>query len=55
MHRRHNRDSLFTRGEAMKFGMTGLALVIFSLVLNLIFWLGLIFGGLWALNHFGVI
>lgn len=33
----------------------GGAMVIVTLLLNLAFWLGLIFGALWLLKHFGVI
>lgn len=39
----------------MKIGAAGIGLAFISLILNLLFWLGLIFGGLWAADHFGVI
>ena len=44
----------------MRFGpvsVTGLGIVsaILVLVLNLAFWLGLIYGGVWILRHLGVL
>ena len=29
--------------------------MIFSVILNLVFWIGLIYGAFWVLNHFGII
>jgi hypothetical protein len=29
--------------------------MIFGVILNLVFWIGLIYGAFWTLNHFGII
>lgn len=38
--------------KSAKRGMIGLSIL--AIVLNLIFWLGLIGGGIWLLKYFGV-
>lgn len=50
------------RTSPVKAGVLGLSAVVFgvlvtlfSLVVNLVFWLALIFGTLWGLDHFGVL
>jgi hypothetical protein len=50
---RDNFDRNFNQEfKSMKKGMVGFGFI--ALVLNLVFWLGLIAGGLWLLKHFGV-
>lgn len=36
-------------------GIAGIVTVLFGIAVNLLFWLGLIFGTLWGLDHFGVL
>jgi len=38
--------------KSAKRGMVGIGIM--GLILNLVFWLGLIAGGLWLLKHFGI-
>jgi hypothetical protein len=39
--------------NGMKKTMVGT--MVFGVILNLVFWVGLIYGAFWTLNHFGII
>jgi hypothetical protein len=49
----HNDD--FTRRGAAGLGILAAIVGVFAVLLNVAFWLAVIFGTLWGLDHFGVL